>query len=109
MYHFNIESLTAKALAEGVDINVVAGEKMTMVVFNIASGGIVPEHAHPHEQMGTVLSGALELTIGDETKTVRAGDVWHIPGDVVHSGRCLDEAARVIEFFAPPREDYVKM
>jgi quercetin dioxygenase-like cupin family protein len=106
MYHCTFDEFKAKSLTAGVDIKSLTGEKMSMVIFNIAPGSDIPEHAHPHEQMGTVLKGALELTIGEEKKVVRPGDAWRIPSDVVHSGHCLDEAAEVLEFFAPPREDY---
>lgn len=106
MYHHTIDELKGKSLAPGVAIKALTGEKMSMVVFYIAPGATVPEHAHPHEQIGTVLKGALELTIGDETKVVRSGDVWCVPPNVVHRGRCLEEAAEVLECFAPPRDDY---
>ena len=106
MYHCTINDFTEKSPASGVEIKALTGQKMSMVLFTIAPGADVPEHSHPHEQMGTVLKGSLELTIGGERKVVRPGDAWCIPPDVVHSGHCHDEAAEVLEFFAPPREDY---
>lgn len=106
MYHHTINELKGKSLAPGVNIKALTGENMSMVVFYIAPGADVPEHSHPHEQMGTVLKGALELVIGDEKKVVKPGDVWSIPPNVVHGGHCLDLAAEVLEFFSPPREDY---
>jgi len=106
MYHCTINDFKEKSLAPGVDIKSLTGEKMSMVIFYIAPGSDIPEHSHPHEQMGTVLKGALELTIGEEKKVVRPGDAWSIPSDVVHRGRSLDEGAEVLEFFSPPREDY---
>jgi len=106
MYHHTIEDFKEISLAPGVDIKSLTGEKMSMVIFYIAPGSDIPEHSHPHEQMGTVLKGALELTIGDEKKVVRPGDAWRIPSDVAHSGHSLDEGAEVLEFFSPVREDY---
>ena len=106
MYFNAIDELTAKSLAPGVDIKSLSGEKMTLVIFSIAEGSIIPEHAHPNEQIGTVLKGSLSLTIGDEEKIVRAGDFWCIPADVPHKGQCLEGPAEVLEVFSPPREDY---
>ena len=106
MYHHTIKDLKTKSLAPGVDIQALTGEKMSMVFFYIGAGATVPEHSHPHEQMGTILKGSLELTIGEETKVVKQGDVWSIPPDVVHKGKGLDEPAEVLEFFSPVREDY---
>ena len=31
---------------------------------------VVPEHSHPHEQMGMMVSGTLDLTIAGETRIV---------------------------------------
>ena len=107
MYHTTIAQLKSKTLAPGVDIKSLTGEKMSMVLFSIAPGAVIPEHSHPHEQMGTVLKGSLELIIADEKRVVKAGDAWCIPSDVVHRGRSLDETAEVLEFFSPVREDYV--
>ena len=33
----------------------------------IAPGAVVPEHVHPHEQMGMVVSGTMTLTVAGET------------------------------------------
>ena len=107
MYHHTIESLKTKSLTPGIDIKALTGDKMSMVVFYIAPGAEVPEHSHPHEQIGTILKGSLELIIGDEKKVVKPGDIWHVPANVVHRARCLDEAAEVLECFSPPRADYV--
>ena len=106
MYHHTIEDFNQKSLAPGIDIKAFTGEKMSMVVFYIAPGAEVPEHTHPHEQIGTVLKGSLELTIGDEKKVVKPGDAWCVPSNVVHRARCLEEAVEVLECFSPPREDY---
>ena len=106
MHHNTIEKLNSKSLAPGVDIKSLTGEKMSMVFFYIAADAAIPEHSHPHEQIGTVLKGSLELIIGDEKKVVKPGDVWCIPPDVVHKGQCLGQPAEVLEFFSPVREDY---
>jgi quercetin dioxygenase-like cupin family protein len=105
MSFFDIQSITPKSPAEGVEIRVIPGEKMTFAYFNLAPGSVVPEHSHPHEQIGTVLKGSIELTIAGEKKVVTAGGAYHIPGDVVHSGKTQNEPSEVIEVFAPARED----
>ncbi|MCG6910213.1 MAG: cupin domain-containing protein [Deltaproteobacteria bacterium] len=106
MYHHTIAELNSKNLAPGIDIKPLNGKKGSMVFFYLAPGTDIPEHTHPHEQIGTVLKGSLELTIGDEKKVVKAGDAWCIPSDVAHKAHCLDAATEVLEFFAPVREDY---
>ena len=106
MSYFSFKNLTAKQLAEGVSIKAVSGERMTLTLFDLSEGSLLPEHSHPHEQIGTVLKGSLELTIGNETKIVAEGDLWVIPPDVPHAGTCLKGPAEVLEVFSPVREDY---
>ena len=66
---------------------------MSFVQFE-TGGAEVPEHSHPHEQMGMGLEGVFELTIDGESRLVRQGDSYCIPGGVKHSARSLDAPAR---------------
>lgn len=106
MPFFGMSRLPAKEVAPGVEVQAFSGKKMTLTLFTMTPGSEVPGHAHPHEQMGTVLKGAIELFIGDEKRVVRPGDCWLIPSNVVHRGVCLDETSELLEFFSPCREDY---
>ena len=42
-------------------------------------------HAHPEDQSHWILSGTLELRVGHETYTLRAGDRDYLPADTIHS------------------------
>jgi quercetin dioxygenase-like cupin family protein len=105
MSYFVLKEMDPKQPAEGVEVRVIPGERMTMAFFHLEPGAKIPEHAHPHEQMGTVLKGSIELAIGEENKVVKEGCAYHIPPNVPHSGRCLEAPCEVLEVFSPPRED----
>ena len=105
---FVVNELEAKKLAEGIEIRVIPGEKMTMVFFDLAAGAVVPEHSHPHEQMGTVLKGSLELVLDGEKRIVKEGDAYHVPSKMVHGGRCGESPTQFLEVFSPPREDFMQ-
>jgi quercetin dioxygenase-like cupin family protein len=107
MTYYAIKDLPPKKLAEGVEVRVIHGERMTVGFFTIAAGAGVPEHAHPHEQIGTVLKGRMELTIGAEKHVFAAGGAYLIPSAVPHAGLCLEGPAEVIEIFSPVREDWL--
>ena len=109
MNHFVVNELEPKALAEGVVIRVVSGEKLSMVFYWIKAGSPIPEHSHPHEQIGTVLKGKIELSVGGDKRTVGPGEVYHIPSNVPHSGTCLEKESEVMEVFSPPREDFLAL
>ena len=102
----SFNKITAKQLAEGVDLRAISGDKMTLTLFSLSEGVAIPEHSHPHEQIGTVLSGSMELIIGEEKKIVTKGDLWWIPSNVTHRGKCVEGPAEVLEVFSPVREDY---
>lgn len=106
MAFYEIDKLPAKTLTRDVEIRVVPGEHMTMVFFYLQGGGAIPEHSHPHEQIGTVLAGAVELDIGGEKKRVGAGHAYRVAPDIPHSGRCVEGPATIVEVFSPRRDDY---
>ena len=108
MSYYVIKEMDPKIPAEGIEMRVISGEKMTMVFFHVEPGAEIPEHSHPHEQMGTVLKGSIELTIDKDKRIVNQGEAYHVRSNVVHSGRCLGSASEVLEVFSPPREDYLQ-
>jgi quercetin dioxygenase-like cupin family protein len=83
------------------------GSQMLLAEFTLAAGSGVATHSHPHDQVGYVLRGSMQLTVGEETQTCRAGDSYYIPGDVPHSAQ-TEEDALVLDVFCPPREDYLE-
>jgi quercetin dioxygenase-like cupin family protein len=48
----------------------------------------------------------LEFTIGDETRVVKAGELFVIPGGVEHSVKVGEQPARALDIFSPVREEY---
>ena len=105
-YFPNIEQAPEKEIAPGVKIQVAWGDKIMLSLVSFEPGAQAPMHSHPHEQVGTVLEGEFDFTIGNETKRLKPGDVYFIPGGVLHG--CLACAGRAVslDVFYPPREEY---
>ena len=55
------------------------GEKTLSALFKLEAGHTLPLHDHLYEQTGTLLKGALELSIADVTTRMSPGDTWTIP------------------------------
>jgi quercetin dioxygenase-like cupin family protein len=91
----------------GVEIRTAAGKNLMLSVVHLEPESRVLEHSHPHEQMGILLEGRLEFTIGGITRVLSPGDMWRIPGGVVHRVRALDQPAVAIDVFHPIRQDYL--
>ena len=84
----------------------VYGEKTLMTEFLLKKGSLLPQHSHPHEQTGYLVSGHIRLSIGSEKNDVMPGDSWCIPGGVEHNAEILEDSV-AIEVFSPVREDYL--
>jgi quercetin dioxygenase-like cupin family protein len=50
-----------------------------------APGTTYGPHSHPEDQSHWILSGELELRVGDETYVLRAGDRDYLPANTIHS------------------------
>jgi quercetin dioxygenase-like cupin family protein len=84
----------------------VYGKKTLLTEFKLEKGAILPRHNHPHEQTGYLVSGRIDLTIGDTTHNVQPGDSWCIPGSIDHNAVAHEDSV-AIEVFSPVREDYI--
>lgn len=93
----------------GIEMQLMLGEAMMANWVRIAPNTEMPAHQHPHEQLGVMLEGTLELTMGDQTRLLRPGMAYTVPGGVVHSARSGADGCLVLDVFSPPREDYVKL
>lgn len=69
-------------------------------------GSIGYTHSHPHAQLAYVESGAFEFTIGDEVKTLIAGDCAYIPPHAEHGAVCRKTGV-LLDIFSPVREDFL--
>ena len=82
------------------------GRKTLMVEFRLQKGAVLPLHKHPPEQTGYLVSGRLDLTVGNETRQQDPGDSWCIPGDTEHGAKAIEDTVAV-EVFSPVRDDYL--
>ena len=80
-----------------------------MMVLNATlPGHTVPDHSHPHEQVGVVYKGKARLKIGEEERIVQQGDFYCIPANTTHGDTCLGEDPFVmLDIFYPVREDFI--
>ena len=84
----------------------VYGERTLMTEFLLKKGSRLPNHSHPHEQTGYLVTGRIRLSIGSQEYDVMPGDSWCIPSGVEHGAKILEDSVG-IEVFSPVREDYL--
>ena len=80
-------------------------DKILLVKVSFDKGGIGPLHQHYHSQVTYVESGAFQVMIDGERRTLRKGDAFYIPTDALHGAVCT-EAGVLIDVFSPIREDF---
>ncbi len=96
-----------RTLLDGVRMsNLVHGEKTLMARFKLEKGCVIPDHSHPHEQTGLLLSGRIIITFDGIDHDTMPGDSWCIGANVSHSARSVEDSVAV-EVFSPVREDYL--
>ncbi len=89
----------------GVRMSTMEGEKMTLSVVEMQPHSVIPEHSHPHEQIGYMVEGEAEFVVAGEPVLVRAGQMWRLPGGTPHKVITHDQAMRAIDVFYPIRDD----
>ncbi len=105
MAFLQLEQMPQQELLPGLHVRFVHSQHMTLAYWNIEAQAELPEHAHPHEQVATILEGRFELTIDGTRQTLEPGAVALIPPEATHSGKALS-SCRIIDVFYPIREDY---
>jgi quercetin dioxygenase-like cupin family protein len=63
--------------------------------FEVPAGGAIDAHHHPTHEFYFVLHGRGLMTIDDETREVRQGDLIRIPPNAVHSLRTASDHAPI--------------
>ncbi len=106
MNAYSIAALPAKEFIPGFWGRMIHTEHATLAYWEIAADSILPLHSHPHEQTVNMLEGEFEITIGGQTRVLKAGEVVVIPGNVPHSGRATGQPCKILDVFCPRREDY---
>ncbi|WP_418281422.1 cupin domain-containing protein [Halorubrum sp. DTA98] len=94
-----VEAVEGVHLTQGA-----AGENASIQRFTIEPGAEVPEHDHPHEQIGTVTRGTLTFVVDGEEIAVGEGDTFVIPGGEPHAAvNDGEDPVEGFDVFSPAR------
>jgi quercetin dioxygenase-like cupin family protein len=93
--------------SEGIERQMVVGERLMICRFRFTPLLVTPEHSHPHEQMSIVVQGRVRFFIEGQERIAEPGDVLHIPSGTWHGATMMDEEVVLIDIFTPVREDFL--
>lgn len=80
-------------------------ESLTLALWEIDAGSILPLHQHPHEQISQLLKGVFEMSVDGESQKAEIGELITIPGNTEHKGKAMTDCV-IFDIFSPVREDY---
>ena len=106
---FRVADVPLEKVTDQIDRRLITGDRIMLAHVYLKKGSIVPTHSHENEQITYILEGALRFWVGEDESeeiVVRAGDVLHIPSNVVHKAQALEETLDV-DVFSPPRQDWL--
>lgn len=109
MEHLQPEDVETSEPVEAVHVAyLIEGDEMSSQQFEMEPGAVIPEHDHPHEQIGFVFEGEITLYVGDEERIVGPEEGFFLRGGEPHSVENTGgTTVRGVDVFSPPRpEDY---
>ncbi len=104
---YKVNSINEVTLVEGISARFVTGSRIMFSFVHLAPGAIMPDHNHPHEQLGYVVEGSMVLNIAGDERNLQPGDAYTIPGGVTHRAVGGPSGCLVLDAFSPPREEYL--
>ncbi|MCU0489963.1 MAG: cupin domain-containing protein [Chloroflexaceae bacterium] len=97
----------ATTTPEGAERRVLSyGGTLMAVEFRFPAGVHAPMHSHPHEQIGYVVQGELDLLMDDVMIKLGPGSSYYVPPNVRH-GVITRTACVLLDCFTPLREDFL--
>lgn len=101
------EALPYTDLGEGMQRKIMKySDELMVTKMTFEAGAVGALHNHPHLQIGYVLEGSFEVSIGGEKKILKKGDLFYAPSMVTHGVVCL-EKGMLLDIFNPKRDDFL--
>ena len=105
MFYDFPQDFKALELFPGFLVRAVSGYRLMFCHVTLQPHSEHPLHSHPQEQMGIILEGEFEMTVGDETKLLKKGDIYLAPPNVMHGGVTRTEQTFILDTVSPPIEE----
>ncbi|MFW6056191.1 MAG: cupin domain-containing protein [Chloroflexota bacterium] len=92
-------------LGPGAVAHLYASEKMSVSFISQEPNISFKTHSHDNEEIVIVLDGERDEIVDGVLYRIKAGDIMTVPPGAVHGSYTYEQGCKVIEVFAPPRED----
>jgi quercetin dioxygenase-like cupin family protein len=105
MIFLNSEAKSINALPGLTRKTLAQSPSMMICEFTFNAHVEIPIHSHPHEQVGYLVEGKVEMTIDGVKYVLDKGDSYCALPNVPHGAFTLKPSI-IVDTFSPPREDY---
>jgi quercetin dioxygenase-like cupin family protein len=105
MIYLNKDAKPINALPGLTRRTLAQSQSMMLCEFTFNANVEVPIHSHPHEQVGYLVEGHVEMIINGEKFELNKGDSYYAPPNVPHGVFTLEPSV-IVDTFSPQREDY---
>jgi quercetin dioxygenase-like cupin family protein len=107
MTTYNWSEIPVEQMNPMVTRQVIHAQHITIARIGLASGGVVPTHAHINEQVLNMISGRLKVVLDGVAMVLEGGQTLVIPPNIPHSVEALEDVVAV-DVFSPVREDWIR-
>jgi quercetin dioxygenase-like cupin family protein len=105
--HRDWTDVPVERVAEGIERQMVWGERVMVCRLRFAPGVVTAVHSHPHEQVTLVERGRVAFTVEGQTRMATPGDILVFPPHCEHGATMLEEEVVLVDIFSPVREDFL--
>lgn len=100
MAFWNLDTLALEAFRPGIRSRAELGDQLIMACMEIAAGEADSGHRHPHDQCGLVITGRIEMFVGDERRVLNPGESYFIPAGELHGWKTFDQPVTLLDISA---------
>ncbi|MBC7936986.1 MAG: cupin domain-containing protein [Rhizobacter sp.] len=98
----SLNTLPLKEIFKGGFVSSIQTENLTISYSHLKAGTEIPIHQHPEEAIDILLSGLLEMKIGNSTDTLSGGMISIVPSNIPHKAKAVVDC-KVLTIFFPQR------
>jgi len=97
MTFWNLGTLELEEFRPGILSKAEFGDNLIMVCMEIEAEKEDTGHKHNFDQCGIVLSGQIEMYIGEERKLLNPNESYFIPSRVQHGWKTFERSVRLFD------------
>jgi quercetin dioxygenase-like cupin family protein len=97
MAFWDLDNLPLQAFRPGIMSKAEIGDSLIMVCMQIDPGKEDRGHEHAFDQCGIVLTGQIEMFVGQEHKVLDAGNCYFIPSGSHHGWKTFDKPVKILD------------